>query len=138
MLAVPGTTSLRKVTVRTSEPDALAVRTRFAQALAPVDFRPASLSRSAILCVRALRDCSRRLSFRNNSGLRCFEPLEADGLSRRLIPLPAVRLALRAVRSLRLRRPSSLPTKPSSSPVWLGLVSRSLRGALVVEGSVCK
>jgi hypothetical protein len=64
MLAVPGTTSLRKVTVRTSEPDALAVRTQFERALAPVDLHPASLSRSAILCVRALRDCSRRLSFR--------------------------------------------------------------------------
>ena len=64
MLAVPGTTSLRKVTVRTSEPDALAVRTQFERALAPVDLHPASLPRSAILCVRALRDCSRRLSFR--------------------------------------------------------------------------
>ena len=64
MLAALGTTLLRKVTVRTSEPDALAVRTQFERALAPVDLHPASLSRSAILCVRALRDCSRRLSFR--------------------------------------------------------------------------
>jgi hypothetical protein len=63
MLAVLGTTLLRKVTVRTSEPDALAVRTQFERALAPVDLHPASLPRSAILCVRALRDCSRRLSF---------------------------------------------------------------------------
>ena len=64
MLAVPGTTFLRKVTVRTSEPDALAVRTQFERAMALVDLHPASLPRSAILCVRALRDCSRRLSFR--------------------------------------------------------------------------
>src|SRR5262245_48324863 len=64
MLAVLGTTSLRKVSVRTSEPDALAVRTRFERALGVVDLHPVSLPRSAILCIRALRDCSRRLSFR--------------------------------------------------------------------------
>ena len=63
-MLVLGTTLLRKVTVRTSEPDALAVRAQFERALAPVDLHPASLPRSAILCVRALRDCSRRLSFR--------------------------------------------------------------------------
>jgi hypothetical protein len=65
MLAVLGTTLLRKVTVRTSEPDALAVRTQCERAsTGPVDLHPASLPRSAVLCVRALRDCSRRLSFR--------------------------------------------------------------------------
>jgi hypothetical protein len=64
MLAVPGTTSLHRVTVRTSEPDTLAVRTRFERAVSLGDLHPARLPRFAILCVRSLRDCSRRLSFR--------------------------------------------------------------------------
>jgi hypothetical protein len=59
-----GQTLLGKVTVSTSEPDALAVRMQFERSMAPVDLHPVSLPRSAILCVRALRDCSRRLSFR--------------------------------------------------------------------------
>jgi hypothetical protein len=64
MLAAPGTTLLRKVRVRSCEPDALAVRIKFEQAVGPGDLHPASLPRSSILCVRTLRDCSRRLSFR--------------------------------------------------------------------------
>src|SRR5215510_7282024 len=64
MLALPGTTSLHRVTVRTSEPDTLAVRTQFERAVSLGDLQPASLPRSAILCVRALRDCSRWLSLR--------------------------------------------------------------------------
>ena len=64
MLAAPGTTLLRKVRVRSSEPDALAVRIKFEQAVGLADLHPVSLPRSAILCIRALRDCSRRLSLR--------------------------------------------------------------------------
>jgi hypothetical protein len=64
MLAVPGTTSLHRVTVRTSEPDALAVRTKFERAVSLGDLHPVSLPRSAILCVRSLRDCSRQLRLR--------------------------------------------------------------------------
>jgi hypothetical protein len=64
MLPALGTTLLSKVTVCSSEPDILAVRTQFERAMALGDLHPASLPRSAILCVRALRDCSRQLRLR--------------------------------------------------------------------------
>ena len=51
---------------------------------------------------------------------------------RRSIRLPAVQSVPLAVRSLRLRRPSSLPTRPSSLPAWrwigVAVASRSVGG----------
>jgi hypothetical protein len=59
-----GRTYLRTFRVASSTHDAMATRLAVERALGAVDLHPTSLPRSAILCVRALRDCSRRLRLR--------------------------------------------------------------------------
>jgi hypothetical protein len=61
LLPIPNKTVLRKVGVRTSEPDRVNLRARFERTLAAIDLRPSSLPPSAILCVREMRDRSGQL-----------------------------------------------------------------------------
>jgi hypothetical protein len=61
LLLIPNKTVLRKVGIRTSEPDSVNLRARFEWTLAAIDLRPSSLPPSAILCVREVRDRSGRL-----------------------------------------------------------------------------
>ena len=93
------------------------VRTQFERALAMVDLHPASLPRSAILCVRSLRDCSRQLRLRTTPDFAALNRWREATVAA-LDTLPTVQSVPLAVPFLRLRRPSSLPTRPSSLLVW--------------------
>jgi hypothetical protein len=91
MLLEPHSSYVRKIRVASSTRDSLATRLAIQRVLAGADLYAPSLPRAAILCVRALRNRSRRLSLRADRDFSALElwrqeTIEAlDDLARRAV-----------------------------------------------------